>query len=774
MNSLPHNDDLPAIGHQPNVPTPWLAKDDDAVPLEPPERGLREWLVVLRKRRSLVATVTLFFLGAAVIYCAFTPPLYTAKTTIEIRGHAPVIANLQSEALLGADTRKIEYQKTTVAKLTLEGLADQVLSTDSLALELDDYWRSRRSLIERAYATVSAGDARPHSNLIATDDKHFLHRPSIIRKYLSLIDVTPVHETNLVTIQATTSNAELSQRVANAHALGFIRHLQNERREATMNNVSLLQRQAAELKARVTDAENELSKYAASNRLLTVRQDEASGVNIRQIESLSSLLAESVGRRIKSESLLHEAQGKRADESSVADDEVTRQLRVSLAQAETEYATQNSRLMGPHPVMLELKAKVDSLKKALGDERRRSLRTIQAQFEAEKAGEARLRSQIEQERSAAQETAQRLIQYNVLSKEASSLRDLYQAVIRQAKEVEISAATATSNVFVTDYASLPGSPSAPRTGVILVLFSIVGLSFGVFAAFVAEALQDTLGSADDVEAALLLPILGSVPSFIGNHAGSLAALPAPPPLTEQPEQSEKAGTPQRTSSSLPPAKRLLVASGSREPVSEALRTLRASILLSSADHPPRIVMVSSAAQAEGKTTIVSNLAAILTQGGYRVALIDGDLRLSGLTKIFSESLGETTVGLTDLLTGQTSLEQALRTTSVPGLDIIPAGNQAPDPAELLGSQRMRELTRGLTQRYDFVLIDSPPILPVADSLMLSRVVDSVVMVVRSTHTDRKQAQEARRRLIAVHARILGVVLNDVELGAGGGRGYYGY
>jgi capsular exopolysaccharide synthesis family protein len=209
-------------------------------------------------------------------------------------------------------------------------------------------------------------------------------------------------------------------------------------------------------------------------------------------------------------------------------------------------------------------------------------------------------------------------------------------------------------------------------------------------------------------------------------------------------------------------------------VSEALRTLRASILLSSADHPPRIVMVSSAAQAEGKTTIVSNLAAILTQGGYRVALIDGDLRLSGLTKIFSESLGETTVGLTDLLTGQTSLEQALRTTSVPGLDIIPAGNQAPDPAELLGSQRMRELTRGLTQRYDFVLIDSPPILPVADSLMLSRVVDSVVMVVRSTHTDRKQAQEARRRLIAVPARILGLVLNDVELGAGGGRGYYGY
>lgn len=755
-------------------PESWDARFTEAESPDAPERNLREWLQILKKRRSLVVSVTLLFVGAAALYCIFTPPIFTAQTTIEIRGYAPVIANLSSEAMLGSDTRKIEYQKTTVAKLKLEGLADLVLSTDGLDVELDEYWRLRRSVMQRAYASITHSDTRPESTLISGDDRHYLHRPATLRRYLSLIDIQPVHETNLVTILATTSSPELSQKVANAHALGFIHHLQNERREAVANNVSLLQRQAAELKARVTTAEQELAQYATTNKLLTVRQDEGSNINVRQIETLSSMLADAVGRRIKSESLLHEAQSKRADESSVADDDVTRQLRVSLKQAETEYATQSSRLMGAHPVMLELKAKVDSLKKAISEERKRALKTIQGQYDADRSSEAKLRAQIDDERAAAQETAQRLIQYNVLSKEASSLRDLYQAVLKQAKEVEISAATTTSNVFVTDYASLPGSPSAPRPGVILILFSIVGLTAGVFAAFVSESLQDTLTTSEDVQGALLLPLLGTVPSFLSAPDPEAPGLLAPPDGEPDGSPTQDCPTPQLQPAN--PARRLIVAAGSREPVSEALRTLRASILLSSADHPPRVVMVSSATQGEGKTTIVSNLAAILAQGAYKVVIIDADLRLAGLTAIFTEKEPSPSVGLTDLLTGQTALDQVLRPTPVPGLEIIPAGNHAPDPAELLGSQRMRDLVQGLTKRYDFVLIDSPPILPVADTLMLSRVVDSVVMVVRSTHTDRKQAQEARRRLLAVHARILGVVLNDLDLSqhrasAGGYSGY---
>jgi capsular exopolysaccharide synthesis family protein len=728
--------------------------------VETHHRSIDDLIALLRRRASLILSVFALFVGSAGLYCIISPPLYAAQSTIEIRGHAPALSNLQSEALFGSDTRKIEYQKTTIAKIALEGVADQVLSTDGLDLELDEYWNSRRSLVGRAYASIFSSDSSSPSRIIAGDDTYYLHPPSIIRRYLSLVDITPVHETNLVSITATTASPELSQRVANAHALGFIAHLQQERRDAITNNVSLLQRQAHDLKSRVTAAEHALAQYATSNKLLTTKQDEGTNINAKQIETLSTMLGDAVGRRIKSESLLQEAQSKRAEDSSVADNEVTQQLRVTMKQAETEYATQASKFMGPHPVMLELKAKVDSLKKALADERKRALKGIQSQFDTDKAAEERLRHQIEEERAAAQDVAQRLIHYNVLNKEASSLRELYQNVLRQVKEVEISAATATSNVFVADYASLPTHPSAPQTNVIVVLFGIIGLTAGILAAFIAESLEDTLATTEEVEGSLALPMLGAIPQF--DPVGAPDPLPLLPSATNHEASEPALVAEEKPSAAQSRTQRLLTLSGSRDPLSEALRTLRASILLSSADRPPRIVMVSSAMQGEGKTTIVSHLAAILSQGAYRVVMVDADIRLSGLSKLFQVENSHTSVGLSELLTGQAPLEQVLQSTPLPGLDLIPAGNHAPDPAELLGSRALSTLLTSLRERYDFVLIDAPPVLPVADSLMLSQAVDSVVLVVRSQVTGRKHAQEARRRLLAVHARVLGVVLNDVD------------
>jgi capsular exopolysaccharide synthesis family protein len=173
-------------------------------------------------------------------------------------------------------------------------------------------------------------------------------------------------------------------------------------------------------------------------------------------------------------------------------------------------------------------------------------------------------------------------------------------------------------------------------------------------------------------------------------------------------------------------------------------------------------MVSSAVAGEGKTTILSNLAGTLAQAHHRTLMIDGDLRNAGLSKRFSSPKTNAGTGLSDLLTGQAQASQVIVPTGVDGLDIIRAGRKAPNPAELLGSRAMRNIMEQLAERYDFIFIDSPPVLPVADGLVISRLVDSVLLVVRSRLTDRKLAQEARRRLLRVHARILGVVVNDVD------------
>lgn len=731
---------------------------------EPPSMG--HYFKQFKKHRGLILTSAVVSTTLASLYCLFTPSLYTADTTIEIKGYAPILASSQTETLFGNDTRKIEYQKTTIAKLELEGLADHVLARNNLAEDLEEYWESRRSLLSKLFENLLhpfKGTAQAAS--LKSPDPLFLIKPSVIKKYLGLIGIAPIHETNLVSIQATTALPELSQRIANAHALGFIEHLQRERQEVITTNLQLLQRQAQDLKARVTAAEQQLSSYAATNKIFTAGDATPQITNARQIESLSTQLAEATGRRIKTESLLAEVQNKKADDLSVTDDEGTRQLRTSLQQAQSEYATLNSKMTPAHPAMVELKAKIESLKQAITDDRKRALRAIQIQFQNEKSAEQRLKSQIDGEKGLAHDMSKQLIQYNVLAKEASSLRDLYQAVLKQVKEIEISASSAASNVFVTDYASLPTTPSAPKTNLIITLFMILGIAFGLVLALILEAFDSTLKSTEDVQGALDLPLLGAVPEFSDNY--DLMA-PAPGPLLPPSDAGEglppsktAPEDPQRDTTTPP----IVSVAAPHDVVSEALRTIRAGILLSSADHPPRVIMITSAMKGEGKTTVLYNLAATLAQASHRTIMIDGDLRERGLSKLFCPNKTPAGVGLSDYLAGQAELSQVVRPTAVPGLDILPAGNRAPNPAELLSSTSMKDLITHLTEIYDFIVVDSPPILPVADGLTLSRMVDSVVLVVRSRSTERAMAQESRRRLLRVNARILGVVLNDLDISA---------
>lgn len=762
-----------AIGDVSSATTFRLHDSVAAPPSEEPT--LHDYLKIVKKHIPLILLITVAFSLVAILYTGLTSSLYTAATLLEIRGYAPVLSNVQSETLFGNDTRKIEYQKTTVAKLNLAGLADQVLSRDDVYQELEQYWSTRRSYVDQVknfLRTTFFGEQQASAVEPFTSDDHFVHKPGIIQKYLSLIDITPIHETNLVRIEVTTANPELSQRIANAHATGFIDHLQRERQESIAVNLQLLQRQASDLEARVTTAEQALATYAERNKLLTLPNEQGGNMTIRQIEGLAGMLADATARRIKAESLLAEATSKGADEGSATDDEITRQLRVSMKQAEAEYATMGSRVTAAFPGMVELRAKIDNLKRSIQEERKRTVRGLRSQFEAEQSGEAKLREQIEREKSTAHETSKRLIQYNVLSKEAASLRDLYQAVLKQVKEIEISAQSASSNVFISDYASLPTSPSAPKTDLIIVFFTVLGLGTGLIISFVLESFDTTFKSSEEVQSGLDLPLLGAVPQFEDDMQGLSSKARR---LLEQPrddrERKQKpsvgdggaAGSASESSKAtafLP--QRIVAVSAPGDAVSEALRTIRAGILLSSADNPPRVVMISSAMKGEGKTTIISNLAVTLAQASHRTLMIDADLRVSQLSEIFHPVNAPSRVGLTDLLTGQAQLNQVVHRTAVSCLDILPAGSRAPNPAELLGSHVMGHLIHDLQQRYDFVLLDSPPLLPVADGLMLSRLVDSVVLVVRSRLTDRKVAQEARRRLLRVNARVLGVVLNDLD------------
>jgi capsular exopolysaccharide synthesis family protein len=293
--------------------------------------------------------------------------------------------------------------------------------------------------------------------------------------------------------------------------------------------------------------------------------------------------------------------------------------------------------------------------------------------------------------------------------------------------------------------------------------TFVGFTSGILLAYLLESLSDTISTSEEARTSLDLPLLGSVPTLDRQLRADKRLLP----LIESEADANKSGN-------LPPPAgdpnitlepsangQLVTISAPHTAISEALRTIRANILLSSADYPPRVILMSSAAQGEGKTTILANLGVTLAQANHRTLVIDGDLRMAGLTELFRSQTGEN-IGLSELLTGQANLERTIYPTMVSNLDIIPAGCKAPNPAELVGSESMRALLTKLKERYDFILLDSPPVGAVADALLLSRMVDSVLFVVRAGVTPRAAAREARQRLAQVKARVIGVVINGVS------------
>jgi capsular exopolysaccharide synthesis family protein len=320
---------------------------------------------------------------------------------------------------------------------------------------------------------------------------------------------------------------------------------------------------------------------------------------------------------------------------------------------------------------------------------------------------------------------------------------------------------------------VPEHPSRPNVPLNLGLGFIVALGLATVATIVCDAFDNTVKSSADVESQLQLPMLGTVPNFalarrsaarraaIGGDAAPAPALPA---------------TGSTGSASLPSARAVIVIQEPTSVISEAFRSLRTAVLFSTPAAPPKVILLTSATSGEGKSVTSLNLAATLAESGSRVLLIDADLRRPTCHR----SLGASNArGLSSFLSGQAALADVVLHLERPRLDFLPAGPTPPNPAELVGSARMREALAGMREEYEFVIIDSPPVVPVTDGVVLSREADAVVLVVKGHDTPLELVRRARDQLGVANAHMIGAVINNVDLGWGDlyfysrYSGYYG-
>jgi capsular exopolysaccharide synthesis family protein len=422
---------------------------------------------------------------------------------------------------------------------------------------------------------------------------------------------------------------------------------------------------------------------------------------------------------------------------AILENKLIMDLKQAYIQLEAQYMKLSETFKPEYPEMVRLKSQMETIQRRLESEISKVTAGIQNDYESSLRRESLLRQAFEQQKGRAMEMKEKAIQYNILKREADTNRDLYKGLLQRMKEAGVSAGIIASNIQIVDQAELPRAPYKPNKKLNLLLAAVVGLFLGIGLAFFFEYLDNTVKTPEDVEQLIRLPSFGMVPEISNGRRRRLekgASFPV----------------------------ELITFGHPKSMLSEAYRNIRTSILLSFSEKPPKKIAISSPNPGEGKTTTVINTAIALSQTGAKVVIIDSDMRKPRVHKIFDVEK-ENGMGLSSFLSGHAELEALIKKTEIPNLFYIPSGPIPPNPSELVGSVLFKSMMKSLGERFDHIVLDSPPVLGFADSIILSSFVDGVILVALGGRTSREALQRAKEALYQVNAKILGVVINRVNI-----------
>jgi capsular exopolysaccharide synthesis family protein len=601
-------------------------------------------------------------------------------------------------------------------------------------------------------------------------------KPELIDAYLGMLAVQPVQRTRLVKILFNTPDPELSARLANAHVRAYIQHRLGLHTQANEDAQRFLEGKAGELKARVETSEAALNRYRRRRQIISLNDKE--NIVVERLADLNKRLTAAEADRIGLESQVRLIRKRDYDSlPGVINNALIHTLKEQLARLRGEYAHLSALFKPGHPRLDQLRAQVEETRRRLQHEVQKTVAGIESAYMAAEATEKQLGAQMAAQKAEALRLKDASVEYAILAREVDTNRQLHDSVLQRMKETGVAAELRAPNAFVIDQATPPRYPSKPQKKKSLLLSALLGLIGGIGLALVVEYLDNSLKTPQEVERYLHLPNLGTVPDFLslGERYLRLPNLGTVPDFLSlgwrRPAPQKVPFATLQTPSTLHSGKDggLVLAHPPLRVVTEAYRTLRTAILLSRAEKPPQTILLTSAMQGEGKTATAVNTAIVFAQMGVKVLVIDADLRRSRCREVLGVQNG---AGLTEILTGLREPQELIQPTYTAGLFFLSGGSTPPDPTDMVGSKKMRETLASLQEEYDYILIDSPPVLLVSDAVLLSTMVEGVVLVVDIQETPMQALREACARLSYARAKMLGTVLNRVDIRKGAYAYYY--
>jgi len=713
----------------------------EAIALTEDRIDLKTLYRALVRRKGTILGIAAIGTLAAGAYTLSITPQYESSAMLQIDRAAQKVVGFNTEVEVEEGPLSDQLQlRTQVELLKSRSLAERVIEemglhkpggmstppqasvAEAAAVE------TGTGLVDQAAAMAREGWRQLHALIApAPAGSDSLSRSGTVAQFQQAVTVEPVRNSRLVQVSVRNADPELAAAIANTMAKAFIAMHIERRLDSSIYARQFLEEQIRQSKAKLEASERVINEYAKKNEILNL--GDKGSATTQTFVDFSTALTQAQQERIKAETLYNQVRLNPESAPQAVVNEAIRAYKEQRARLEADYAKNRSVFKPDYPAMVQARAQIAELDGRIKTEVNNILASIQGQYMAAVKAEEQLKNKVAASRSEVLTVQDRSVDMNLLSRELDTNRQVYDSLLQRLREVSVTAGITTNNVSIVDRASVPLFPASPNLKINIGLGLVLGLFLGMLAALLREQMDDSVKSANDIEGQYRLPLLGLIPFTRGSG------------VRREPVA-------------------LLAHREPRSTFAESYRSVRTVLQFGSPDGPPQRFMVTSCGNSEGKSTTALALAINFAQLGQKVLLIDADMRKGGLHKMLKVSNER---GLSTLLGTDRAIEGAIQETAVANLGVVTAGPTPPDPVELLMGPRLGALLeQAQALGYTQIVIDGPPLLGLADAIVLGNQIPNIVLTVKAGGTRKDSIKDALRRLRNAGLVPMGVVLTHAR------------